>query len=197
MYEITSRFLERESFRKKGHSGIDFAMEDGTPLRTIKDGVATVKNYGDTNAGLTVKIRWNNGKEAIYGHMSDTTVHTGDKVHAGDLIGHSGHSGHVVSDHGNGAHLHFGLKEDGHFVDPSPYTEQIQHMNTPGFFQKAADKIEVAQKKYTITDLWNEQANVYQDFFQSLKMNLAHFLVSVDYSMLMEHIKGLLQLFTC
>jgi hypothetical protein len=198
MYEITSRFLEQESFRKKPHFGYDFSMKDHTPLRAVEDGIATVKNYGNENAGLTVKIKLNDGKELIYGHMESTSLHTGDVVHRSDLIGYSGHSGHVVSSSGgNGAHLHFGMKDGaGHFVDPAPYVDQIQNMNNPELIQKTCEKIDIVQKQYSLTDLWNEQASMYQDFFSSFKLNVVHIFTSIDYTIFVQHLQNLLQLFT-
>jgi hypothetical protein len=149
-YRISSRFGEMESFRQKGHShtGIDFVMSDGEPLRTIQPGtIERIVDYGNFNAGKTIFVKWEDGKTAIYGHLSRFTdgLKEGDKVQAGDLIGFSGHSGHVVSSHGgNGAHLHFGLKNaNGQFIDPSPYIDLIQNMNTPGYL---VNKTEIIQQ---------------------------------------------------
>src|SRR5574342_57043 len=107
MYKITSRFMQQEPFRSRGHSGLDFSMPNGTPLRSIQDGVVEKVTHLKDNIGNGVLVRWNDGKVAIYGHMSETTVNVGDKVHVGDLIGYSGNSGHVVGANG-GYHLHFG-----------------------------------------------------------------------------------------
>jgi Peptidase family M23 len=131
-YTITSRFMQQESFRSKGHSGIDFYMEEGTPLRSIQDGfISKIVDYGNQNVGKGIFVKWEDGKTAIYGHLSKFgSFKEGDVVHKGDLIGYSGHSGNVVGKTGN--HLHFGLKsEDGQrFLDPSPYINDIQNMNT-------------------------------------------------------------------
>lgn len=166
MYKISSRFLQQESFRTKGHSGIDFVMENHTPLRSIQDGIVErVVDYGKQNVGKGVMVRWNDGKVAIYGHMSETSVNVGDKVHVGDLIGYSGNSGHVVGANG-GYHLHFGLKENGHFIDPSPYIDNIQNMNT-----KIVQHVpEVTQIKLNFFDYMNQHMNVLSD----LKIHLIH-----------------------
>jgi hypothetical protein len=126
-YRITSRFGQQESFRTHGHSGIDFKMEIGEPIRSIKDGVVTVKDFGNVNAGKTVLVKWDGeNKTAIYGHLNDFSVTNGQHVHAGDLLGHAGNTGFST-----GSHLHFGLKNgEGHILDPSPYIQDIQNMNT-------------------------------------------------------------------
>lgn len=149
-YKITSMFGQQEGFRLKGHSGIDFATPDHTPLKAVEDGVAQVVNFGNQNAGLTVKIKFNGNEEIIYGHLEKASVHTGDIIHKGDLIGYSGHSGHVVSSSGNGAHLHLGLKENGQFQDPSQYIQDIQNMNNPNYVQHVAEKTPEIQDKIDI-----------------------------------------------
>jgi hypothetical protein len=162
MYKITSRFQQQESFRSQGHSGIDFAMPNHTPLRSIQDGIVEKVTHYQDNIGNGVLVRWNDGKVAIYGHMSETSVNVGDKVHAGDLLGYSGNSGHVVGANG-GYHLHFGLKENGHFTDPSPYIENIQNMNTT-IIQHAPDI------KLNFFDYMSQHMNAISD----LKIHLIH-----------------------
>lgn len=134
MYKITSRFGQQESFRTHGHSGIDFKMEIGEPIRSIKDGIVTVKDFGNVNAGKTVFVKWSDGKTAIYGHLNDFTVKSGQHVQVGDLLGHAGNTGFST-----GSHLHFGLKEGNRFIDPSPYIENIQNMNVKQFVQHAPE----------------------------------------------------------
>lgn len=126
MYKITSRFGQQESFRSHGHSGIDFKMEIGEPIRSIKNGIVTIKDFGNVNAGKTVLVKWDDGQTAIYGHLNDFTVKSGQYVHSGDVLGHAGNTGFST-----GSHLHFGLKENGHFIDPSEYIADIQNMNQP------------------------------------------------------------------
>lgn len=128
-YPITSKFLAQESFRQKEHLGLDFAMMKDTPLRTIENGVIEkVINIPD-GIGKAVYVKWTDGKTAIYGHMNDITVKTGDKVKIGDLLGYSGNTGNVFGENG-GYHLHFAIKDQlGRFIDPEPYAPYIQEMN--------------------------------------------------------------------
>ena len=186
-YKITSLFKQQEGFRTHGHSGIDFATKDFTPLKAVEDGEILVQNFGDTNAGLTIKIKFNGGdSELIYGHLSDTTVHTGDIVHKGDLIGYSGHSGHVYSSSGgNGAHLHLGLKENGQFSDPSSYINDIQNMNNPSFVQHVTEKTPEIQDKI---DISSESSSIFEqvgELFNTIQL--------IDYSFLVQIIQQSLQ----
>jgi murein DD-endopeptidase MepM/ murein hydrolase activator NlpD len=72
--------------------------------------------------GYTVAISDRTHIETLYGHMitGSATVSVGDVVELGQVIGKVGDSG--VS---TGAHLHFGLKWDGRFVDPLRVLKQF------------------------------------------------------------------------
>lgn len=196
-YTITSRFGQTEGFRSHGHSGIDFQMGDGTQLRSIKEGtIYKIVDYGHKNAGKTIEVQWDDGKVAIYGHLSKfSNWKVGQHVNKGDLLGYSGHSGNVYSSSGgNGAHLHFGLKENGHFINPSPYTSDIQHMN---------DKIEhinnftnqLATNNFKFSDLINGQMNIYSDLLHNFKLNFISIINSIDYSMVIQHFENLFNFF--
>ncbi|WCS69040.1 hypothetical protein Goe17_01810 [Bacillus phage vB_BsuM-Goe17] len=124
MYRITSAYGVYEQFRGHKHQGIDFAMQEGTPLKAIVDGVIRTANYGGTSTGKTVFIDAADGRTYIYGHLKDIAVKDGYSVHVGDILGHSGNTGHST-----GPHLHFGIKEHGEFIDPTPYTSLVQNMD--------------------------------------------------------------------
>jgi hypothetical protein len=182
MYRITSKFSQQESFRSTPHSGIDFAMNLGEPIRSIKDGIVTVHDYGNFNAGKTVFIKWEDGKTAIYGHLNDFVVKDGQHVQAGDLLVHAGNTGHSF-----GNHLHFGLKENGHFIDPSPYINDIQQMNVKQFVQHIPEPTTV---KMNFFDYMNAQMNA----IGQLKMNLISSLTND--SLFIQISKQLLQFIT-
>ena len=122
-FRVTSPYGAWEEIREHPHTGIDLAMPEGTPLRSIADAVVErVVDYGSYNIGKGVILRLPDGKEVIYGHMSKVTVYPGQHVSGGQLIGYSGNTGHST-----GPHLHFGMKEDGHFIDPTPYIQYLEH----------------------------------------------------------------------
>lgn len=187
-YPITSRFGATESFRKKGHSGLDFSMPDSTPLRSIQDGeILKIVDYGNVNIGKGVFVQWTDGKVAIYGHMSkfNPNLQVGDKIRVGDIIGYSGNSGHVVGRNG-GYHLHFGLKNGNEFVDPSPYADHIQNMNNPQFLASLPSKKETITQTYSMFDALKDAASTHGDLFQDLKLNLIYLIQSIDYTMFIQ-----------
>ncbi|MED1863255.1 M23 family metallopeptidase [Fictibacillus nanhaiensis] len=194
-YNITSKFQQHETFRSHGHNGLDLAMPNHSPLRSLKDGtISKIVDYKSQNVGKGIFVKWEDGKTAIYGHLSEYGKYkVGDSVRAGDIIGYSGNSGHVVGRHG-GYHLHFGLKEDGRFIDPSPYSDALQHMNDPSFLNKLIAKHEtVSQKNFSFSDWFNN--DIYSSFME-IKLNLINLLFSIDYSLIIEHFQNLFKLFS-
>jgi hypothetical protein len=122
-FRLTGKYGELSPVRDfKAHSGIDFAMPEGTTLRSVTSGVVDQVYNGTGNIGYGLSIRMPNGTRTIYGHLSEIKAHVGDKIHAGDVIGLSGNTGNST-----GPHLHFGMKNaSGQFVDPTPYADKLQ-----------------------------------------------------------------------
>lgn len=95
------------------HSGVDFATPIGTPLRAMNSGTVTeVGTYG--GQGNRVVVRFDNGTEAHYAHMSSFAVSPGQRVSAGQTIGASGNSGNST-----GPHLHLEIHVGGSPINPS------------------------------------------------------------------------------
>lgn len=196
IYPITSRFLEKEPFRSKPHLGLDFSMAPSTPLRSIQDGeILKVVDYGTKNVGKAVFVKWEDGKVAIYGHLSKISCKKGDVVSTGDLIGYSGNSGHVVGANG-GYHLHFAIKENGSFIDPTPYADYIQNMNN---VQKLKAIVEVPgspEKAVALSDIMNGHMKFLEELLRSMKVNFVQFISSIDNSILVENIKNFFEFFS-
>ncbi|MGD7047064.1 M23 family metallopeptidase [Rossellomorea marisflavi] len=165
-YTITSRYNSFEGFRDHRHTGIDFKMETGEPLKALEEGVVHLKNFGNQNAGQTIILETPDGKELIYGHLSKFNVSEGQKVSEGDLIGFAGDTGFST-----GSHLHFGLREKGVFTDPSHsgYIEKIQHMNDSGS----------PIPKTNFMDYFQQHMNVLTDTIKETAVNL---ITLTDYS---------------
>jgi hypothetical protein len=179
-YKITSKYGNFENFRNHSHTGIDFKMNEGEPLKSIQDGIIEkVVDYGSQNIGKGVLVKFEDGRTAIYGHMSDITVQQGQYVSAGDLIGYSGNTGFST-----GAHLHFGIKENGDFLDPSPYIDKIQHMN---------DVIQHQTTKVNFFDSMQQHMNVLTDMVKDSAVNLVHFAISTDYTPFIQFFENILQ----
>jgi murein DD-endopeptidase MepM/ murein hydrolase activator NlpD len=96
------------SYGLKGHPGVDYRCNIGTPVYSTHDGVCMYAGQDSVN-GKMVQI-WNEelGFKTLYGHNSEFKVKAGDRVKAGQLISLSGNTGE-----GTGPHLHFGFKYTG------------------------------------------------------------------------------------
>jgi murein DD-endopeptidase MepM/ murein hydrolase activator NlpD len=77
-----------------------------------------------SDCGGMIKIKFDNGYEAKFCHLSSRSVEKGEFILKGQEIGKSGgDKSDSASKRGNSedAHLHFELKKDGSFVDPSKH----------------------------------------------------------------------------
>ncbi|MEV7780549.1 LysM peptidoglycan-binding domain-containing M23 family metallopeptidase [Kitasatospora sp. NPDC088351] len=97
------------------HTGADFVVSTGTPLRAVAGG--TVVKAGNGGAyGNEVEIKLADGKYAQYAHLSSIGVRIGQTVTAGQQIGLSGATGNVT-----GPHLHFEIRTGaGYGTDVNP-----------------------------------------------------------------------------
>jgi murein DD-endopeptidase MepM/ murein hydrolase activator NlpD len=109
------------------HDGVDMASFCGAPIGAAHEGVVLAAGrHFDDQLGwigdlgpyyrlLDRRHSWNqlpivvviddgNGYRSIYAHFRDITVRVGQKVRAGQLLGHEGATGHA-----SGCHLHYGL----------------------------------------------------------------------------------------
>jgi murein DD-endopeptidase MepM/ murein hydrolase activator NlpD len=98
----------------RAHLGIDYAAPTGTPVRAAASGTI-VTRAPSGGAGNMVVLRHEGGLDTVYMHLSKfANQKVGDKVEAKTVIGYVGTTG--VS---TGPHLHFGVKKNGAFVDPT------------------------------------------------------------------------------
>lgn len=98
----------------KQHKGVDFAAPVGTPIRAAADGVVHFSGQQSGYGNVVVLKHWSNYSTA-YAHMSRFAagIHTGTKIHQGDLIGYVGMSGWST-----GPHLHYEFRVDDVPRDP-------------------------------------------------------------------------------
>lgn len=113
-----------------GHSGIDISTGDGDTVVAAHDGTVSGIDTDPTHAGgIQIKITsdpldgeepGNSKIETVYCHLKDIVVQVDQRVTQGQVIGHEGNTGFVVSGNvsywgnapaGKGTHLHFGLHE--------------------------------------------------------------------------------------
>lgn len=116
---ITSGFGYRDAFMTDSgqmsssyHEGIDYGLGYSTPVGSAGDG--EVIFAGDLGGyGLAVKVDHGNGLVSLYAHLSEILTAVGAVVKTGDILGNVGSTGNST-----GAHLHFGLYQDGVAIDP-------------------------------------------------------------------------------
>ena len=95
------------------HAAVDVRLPEGTPVRSIADGV--VAFAGDRFfGGLSVVVDHGGGVFSVYYHLKEFSVSEGDRVARGAWIGAIGSTGRAT-----GPHLHFGVRVPGGRVDPT------------------------------------------------------------------------------
>lgn len=148
-YIVTSPFGMRKhptNGARKMHNGIDLvATADGKTGQVDKIKAhtgGTVEGVGyDSSAGNYIKIRVSLDTVMVYYHLRDRpSFAVGDLVQTGQIIGTMGKTGSVT-----GAHLHFGIKKDGQWIDPAPYLDADYPV------EQEPEKQEPAQKDITFT----------------------------------------------
>ena len=98
----------------KMHTGVDFAAPIGTPIFAAGNGTVLAAGW-DSGYGRRVEIQHANGYITTYNHMSGFArgVVPGARIRQGAPVGFVGSTGSST-----GAHLHYEVLVNGHFVDP-------------------------------------------------------------------------------
>ena len=98
------------------HNAIDFKCEQGSKVQAITDGVVK-EIYDDALYGMTIVIDHSNDFTAYYSGLGNTTlVKAGDNIEAGQEIGSIND---IPCETQDGYHLHFAVKKDGNFINPT------------------------------------------------------------------------------
>ena len=97
---------------EKIHSGIDFAAEEGTPVKAAAAGVV-FETGTDVGCGNYVIIQHINGEMTYYANCDEILAEAGESVEMGEQIATVGNTGYST-----GAHLHYALSKDGEYVRP-------------------------------------------------------------------------------
>ncbi len=98
----------------KLHTGVDWSNPIGTPIMAAGNGLV-IRAEMTSGYGRRVEIQHINGYVTTYNHMSrfGRGVTEGVRVRQGQIIGYVGSTGLST-----GAHLHYEVIINGHFVDP-------------------------------------------------------------------------------
>lgn len=97
------------------HSGTDFGVPEGTPVRVSKSGTVIKRRELTTSYGKYLFVDHGGGLVTIYAHNSELLVNEGDTVKAGQVIAKSGTTGNST-----GPHCHWELRVNGTPVDVAP-----------------------------------------------------------------------------
>ncbi|MER5886837.1 peptidoglycan DD-metalloendopeptidase family protein [Streptomyces sp. NPDC001941] len=126
---ITTPFGQAGHMWSSGkHTGVDFAVPVGTPVKAAASGVVIKSGPGGAY-GNELVIKHDNGQYTQYAHLSAFRVHQGAHVAGGDVVALSGNTGNST-----GPHLHFELRTGpgyGTAIDPAPLLGKTVRPATP------------------------------------------------------------------
>jgi len=95
------------------HAGIDLIANQGTPVHAAAAGRVAFAAYAGGGWGKLVVVAHRGGVRTMYAHLSKISVHAGQAVTTGNLVGLVGATGDA-----SGPHLHFEVRLRGAAVDP-------------------------------------------------------------------------------
>ncbi|UPT35885.1 M23 family metallopeptidase [Pseudomonas amygdali] len=120
---LSSRFGVRRFFNgeeRNPHSGLDFAVPAGTPIKSPAAGkVILTGNYFFN--GNTVFVDHGQGFISMFCHMSKIDVKVGDLVPRGGVVGKVGATGRAT-----GPHMHWNVNLNDARVDPAIFIGAFQ-----------------------------------------------------------------------
>jgi len=120
---LSSKFGVRRFFNgeeRNPHSGLDFAVPAGTPIKTPANGkVILVGNYFFN--GNTVFVDHGQGFISMFCHMSKIDVKVGQQLVRGAIVGKVGSTGRAT-----GPHMHWNISLNDARVDPAIFIGAFQ-----------------------------------------------------------------------
>lgn len=109
-------FWARGFDASRGHYGLDIAVEEGTPIRSIGDGYVVFADWTN-DGGYVVAVQHADGYLSAYKHNSRLLKRVGDRVRSREAVALSGNTGEITT----GPHLHVELWRNGLAQDPRLY----------------------------------------------------------------------------
>jgi murein DD-endopeptidase MepM/ murein hydrolase activator NlpD len=97
------------------HEGLDISTARSEPVLATADGIVLHSGWAG-EYGKAIAIRHGDRYETLYGHLEQTLVAAGQRVHRGDRVGLVGSTGRSTA-----PHLHYEVRVDGHPVNPLEY----------------------------------------------------------------------------
>ncbi|MEU5700586.1 peptidoglycan DD-metalloendopeptidase family protein [Streptomyces aurantiacus] len=114
-YALSAGFGSGGEHWASRHTGQDFAVDIGTPVRSVGKGRVVKVSCGGP-FGIEVVVKHAKGYYTQYAHLSAVAVDQGERVSVGQWVGQSGTTGNST-----GPHLHFEVRltpQSGSAVDP-------------------------------------------------------------------------------
>lgn len=96
----------------KQHTGVDFGLPTGAPVRAAGDGVVVKASYWG-HYGNIIQIKHSKEYTTAYAHLSRMKVKVGQRVRQNQLIGSVGATGRTT-----GPHLHYEVLRNGIHINP-------------------------------------------------------------------------------
>ena len=129
---LKSRISVTSSFGSRNHPifGIE-KMHNGADLKasyekvySVMDGIVTASGWDSKGGGNYIKIKHSNSFVTSYLHLSEIYYRVGEYVKAGFIIAKSGNSGNST-----GPHLHFSVSENGNYINPIHFLNDLIKAN--------------------------------------------------------------------
>ncbi|MFE9920690.1 peptidoglycan DD-metalloendopeptidase family protein [Streptomyces sp. NPDC005774] len=120
-YALSSSYGSGGAHWANRHTGQDFAVPIGTPVRSVGEGKVVKVSCGGA-FGMEIVVEHAGGYYTQYAHLAAVAVGQGERVSPGRWIGQSGTSGNST-----GPHLHFEVRitpEMGSAVNPVSWLAQ-------------------------------------------------------------------------
>ncbi|MGR8009598.1 peptidoglycan DD-metalloendopeptidase family protein [Streptomyces hypolithicus] len=120
-YELSASFGGSGARWKSRHTGQDFAVDIGTPVRAVGAGRVVSVSCGG-GFGIEVVVAHRGGYYSQYAHLAGVTVDQGERVRTGQWVGQAGTTGNS-----SGPHLHFEVRLTpylGSGIDPAPWMRE-------------------------------------------------------------------------
>lgn len=132
--DVRNYFYQGKKIDQQVHLGYDLAVTQHVGVMATNNGrvvyAAPLGIYGNC-----IVVDHGYGLQSIYGHLSEITVHEGDLVQRGQVMGKSGQTGLAGGDH-----IHFSMQLDGVQIDPKEWWDAhwirdhvAKRVDLPGF----------------------------------------------------------------
>jgi murein DD-endopeptidase MepM/ murein hydrolase activator NlpD len=98
--------------QRKPHRGLDIAAPTGTAIQAPADAIVIQTGHYFFN-GKSVFLDHGQGLISFYCHLDEIQAMAGQRLQRGQILGKVGSTGRAT-----GAHLHWGVRLNGHWIDP-------------------------------------------------------------------------------